>query len=150
MLFNKPKTHCKKWLIGYFSFEEMSICKIAYVNSPERSLALRQSLPAEMHSTFKLSSSVPQFVEIAPKGVTKGQALNIISKKLSILRSSMIGFGDQDNDIPLLNYVGCAVAMGNAPDSVKEYADFITATNDEDGVAVAIYHFLQYEGSHDE
>ena len=56
----------------------------------------------------------------------------------------MIAIGDNYNDMDMLQYAGVGIAMGNAPDIVKEKADDITATNDEDGVAKALekYFFI--------
>ena len=51
--------------------------------------------------------------------------------------------GDYENDIPMLQAAGYAVAMGNASDKVKEVADFVTKTNEESGVAWAMEHFLR-------
>lgn len=118
------------------------IYKIAYVNTPEETLRLRAKLQPQMFRDYEISSSVPQFVEIVPKGITKAKALGIVCKRLDITPEEIIAFGDQDNDIPLLDYAGCSIAMGNSPNAVKERATFITSTNDEDGVAVALEKYF--------
>lgn len=126
-----------------FDFNSTKIYKIAYVNSPEDTIKLRKELPNHILNNYEISSSVPQFVEIVPKGITKADALMHIQKKLCIKSEDIIAFGDQDNDIPMLIYAGCGIAMGNSPDVVKETASFITTSNDEDGVAVALEHFFK-------
>lgn len=123
-------------------FESAKIYKIAYVNTPEETLRLRTKLQPKMFRDYEISSSVPQFVEIVPKGITKAKALEIVCKRLSLTPEDIIAFGDQDNDIPLLDYAGCGIAMGNSPDAVKEKATFTTSTNDEDGVAVALEKYF--------
>ena len=54
----------------------------------------------------------------------------------------MIAFGDAENDIEMLQMAGIGVAMGNASPVVKEAADFVTASNEEDGVARAVERFI--------
>jgi len=74
------------------------------------------------------------FTEIVPKGVNKGSALNIVANMLNIDAKEIIAFGDNENDIEMLQFAGTGVAMGNAPDHVKMEADIVTDTNDNDGV----------------
>jgi len=127
-----------------FNFNNEKIYKIAYVNSPEKTKRLKSELPIEMFNNYEITSSVPQFVEIVPKGVTKAHALNIIGNKLHISAEEMMAFGDEDNDLPMIEYVGCGIAMGNATEQIKRKADYITATNDANGVAQAIDHFFVF------
>lgn len=120
-----------------------SFFKIAYVNSPEETKKLKAALPNRLFDNYEVSSSVPQFVEIVKKGITKARALELIESKLGVSSEDIMAFGDQDNDIPMLMHAGCAVAMGNASDEVKAISSFVTGTNDEDGVAQAIDHFFK-------
>ena len=119
-------------------FTQTEIFKVAYVNKPEATLRLKTSLPADMYDNFEISSSVPQFVEFTKKGVTKAYALDLLCKKMGIDPKEVVAFGDEDNDLPMLNFAGFGVAMGNASQPVKDAADHVTATNDEDGVAAAL------------
>lgn len=122
-------------------YTNIPIYKIAYVNTPEDTIKLRNKLPSFMFEKYEVSSSVPQFVEIVNRGVTKAGALALVQKKMGIESSEILAFGDQDNDIPMLKYAGGSVVMGNASDEIKAYATYVTKSNDEDGVAVAIEHF---------
>lgn len=54
----------------------------------------------------------------------------------------MIAIGDGFNDLSMIEYAGLGVAMGNAADGVKEKADYVTASNDDDGIAEVIYKFI--------
>ncbi len=74
------------------------------------------------------------FTEIVPKGVNKGSALKIVANMLTIDAKDIIAFGDNENDIEMLQFAGTGVAMGNAPDHVKAEADLVTDTNDDDGI----------------
>ena len=125
-----------------FDPSDITFFKIAYVNTPEETKKLRASLPEHLFNNYEVSSSVPQFVEIVKKGITKARALELIESKIGIAPNEIIAFGDQDNDIPMLKHAGCAVAMGNASDEVKALSSFVTGTNDEDGVAQAIDYFF--------
>lgn len=78
------------------------------------------------------------FVNITGKHCSSTSALDKILETLSIRASQVISFGDGDSDIPLLKAVGCGVAMGNAYDPVKKAADYVTASVDENGIAVAV------------
>lgn len=121
---------------------DTQILKIAYVNKPDETIKLRARLPAYLNEKYEISSSVPQFIEFVSKGITKSKALSIIGKRFQIGASEMIAFGDEDNDLPMLRDVGYSIAMGNASDKVKAEADFITLSNDDDGVAIAIEKIL--------
>lgn len=84
-----------------------------------------------------LFSDIPWF-KVAPKTATKENAILFLSDYLNIPTEQMIAFGDDFSDIGMLKLCGRGIAMGNAIPQVKEIADEITLTNDEDGVAVYI------------
>ncbi|MCR4426775.1 MAG: Cof-type HAD-IIB family hydrolase [Firmicutes bacterium] len=77
-------------------------------------------------------------VDVFASGVNKATGLKFITDTYAIDPSEVVAFGDGVNDTELLEFAGLGVAMGNSPDSVREAADIVTATNDEDGVAVII------------
>lgn len=70
--------------------------------------------------------------------VSKGQALKKLSNICTIKSSEIMAIGDGENDIPLFDFAGIAVAMGNGTVRAKQHADYVTADNDTDGVAAAI------------
>lgn len=78
--------------------------------------------------------STPYYLEINSKNVNKGVALKEICKILNISTSEVIAFGDGGNDIEMLKVAGLGVAMANAPEEIKNLADEITLSNNEDGV----------------
>jgi len=81
-------------------------------------------------------SSLGGLVEISAAGVTKASGLAWVAARLGVDAADAVAFGDMLNDVPMLAWAGWAVAMGNAHPAVKEVADEITVSNDEDGVAV--------------
>lgn len=81
-------------------------------------------------------------LEINAKNVSKGNAVEVLSKYLGINREDIICIGDNENDISMIEYAGLGVAMGNGIESLKSKADYITLTNDEDGVANVIDKFI--------
>lgn len=78
--------------------------------------------------------ATPYFGEVLIKGVNKGSGIAEVVKYLGAKQEDTIGIGDSSNDIDMLNYVGTAVAMGNALNEVKELADFVTTDVDNDGI----------------
>lgn len=89
--------------------------------------------------------SEPYFLEITPLGIEKASALSELLDILEITSDQLIACGDGLNDIPMLNFAGFAVAMENAYDETRMAADYISSSNEEDGVAEAIQKFILEE-----
>lgn len=83
----------------------------------------------------------PDFADILPAGGGKPCGLAEMLKHFGWTKENAIAFGDGGNDVAMLQYAGIGVAMGNAGDSVKAAADYVTAAIDEDGIAKALRHF---------
>ena len=94
---------------------------------------LRQEYP--FCSIFK---SMPNYLEIMSKEASKAAAADFLCTKLNIKTNETIAFGDNFNDLDLIQYAGLGVAMGNAPDPVKQQADVTTKTNDEEGLRLVL------------
>lgn len=92
------------------------------------------------HTTFTKSRAY--FLEFFSNKTSKAVAMEKLGEYYGISREEMIAVGDQTNDLPMIQYAGMGIAMGNAVDAVKAAADYITATNSEDGVAQAIIELL--------
>ena len=75
------------------------------------------------------------FIDINPQGISKGNAIIQLANYYGIDVKDVVVFGDQHNDLEMMKTAGIAVAMGNAIEEVKQVADFITTTNEEDGFA---------------
>ena len=85
-----------------------------------------------------VTSSAYYNMEIGPKGVTKGTAVKELAQMYNIPKEDIIAMGDNFNDISMIEYAGCGVAMENAESAVKDKANFQTKSNDDNGVAFAI------------
>ncbi len=97
--------------------------------------------PFEDEISFVMSA--PFYLEATAKGVTKADALARIGEKLGIDRENIISFGDAENDLSMIEYAGTGVAMGNASEILKEKADMVTLSNNEDGIAYALEKLLK-------
>lgn len=100
---------------------------------------LRLVRPALRHAAFPRWH--PDFVDIVSEGLSKSCAASLVLDRLGLSREECMAFGDGGNDIPLIEYAGTGVAMGNAADEVKASADHVTLSVDEDGVPAALRRF---------
>ena len=78
--------------------------------------------------------SLPRYLEIMSAEVSKSNAADFLCRSLGLTAENAIAFGDNYNDVDMLEFAGLGVAMGNAPDIVKERADRVAPSNDEEGV----------------
>jgi hydroxymethylpyrimidine pyrophosphatase-like HAD family hydrolase len=90
-------------------------------------------------------SETDSLLEISAPGVTKAFGLERLAATHGITADEVVAFGDMPNDVPMLVWAGHAVAVGNAHPDVIEVADEVTATNDEDGVALVIERLLGHK-----
>lgn len=86
--------------------------------------------------------SEPHYLELMPPNIDKAYSLSVLLDKLGLSREQLICCGDGFNDLSMIQYAGMGVAMANAQNVVKEVADYITLSNDEDGVAHVIHKFM--------
>ena len=77
-----------------------------------------------------------------PKGIDKAQSLLRLLDRVNLTPADMIAFGDGYNDLSMLRLAGMGVAMANAAPEVRADADYVTLSNEEDGVAAALEKFL--------
>ena len=100
-------------------------------------------LPKEFFERFNCMKSRTFLLEVVPKHVSKGDGLKMLGEILGISLDEMAACGDEENDLPMLTTVGYPVAMGNGSKEVKDVAKYVTATNEDSGVAQAIYHIIE-------
>ncbi|MEC0092782.1 Cof-type HAD-IIB family hydrolase [Paenibacillus macquariensis] len=116
--------------------------KILIVDDPayldEIAPILRGLLGDQVHIT----KSKPQFLEIMHHEGTKGHALTFLADHFNVELSETIAIGDSWNDHEMLEVAGLGVAMGNAIDALKEIADYVTLSNNEDGIKQVIEKFV--------
>ncbi len=111
-----------------------------FTDQPELRLQLMEELP-ERFENLCVSSSVSDNVEINQLRANKGEALTALADHLNVSREATLSFGDGLNDLSMLRDAGIGVVMANADDEVKQVADWITLSCDEDGVARGIEKF---------
>jgi Cof subfamily protein (haloacid dehalogenase superfamily) len=117
-----------------------SILKMVMTSEDKESLA---KCSKELKAfDIEVTSSYPINIEVMNKGVSKGNAVEFLAKYYKLDRSDIICMGDNDNDVSMIKYAGLGIAMGNGNEHAKEAADFITLSNEEDGVAYAIEKFV--------
>ena len=93
------------------------------------------------HVTTQVRST-PWYYEIMPKDISKGTSLYDIADFYDIDHADIIAFGDEMNDYSMIEMAGVGVAMANATDDLKKIADYITLSNNDDGIADYIYKFI--------
>jgi Cof subfamily protein (haloacid dehalogenase superfamily) len=89
-----------------------------------------------------VTSSIPNNLEINALGASKGEAIYRLADHLGISRDQTMAIGDGENDFTMIRMAGVGVAMKNASKELQAEANYITETNDEDGVAAAIYRLV--------
>lgn len=103
---------------------------------------LESKVPDAFHEQYTVMRSVDNSLEVLNKDASKGRSLKDLAKHLGVPRERVMAIGDSGNDVDMVDYAGLGVAMGNAVPAVKEVADAVTASNEEDGVAVALNRYL--------
>lgn len=88
-----------------------------------------------------------EVVEVIRQGLHKAVGLSQVSKWMDIPQERIIAFGDEDNDLEMIEYAGVGVAMGNGIDRLKSIANEVTTTNNDDGVAVMLRERLNLKNS---
>lgn len=109
--------------------------KCLAVGEPENILALHKDVMDNFSDCMNAFRSETFFLELVPKGIDKALSLQRLIDHLGISREEVIAVGDGFNDLSMIEFAGMGVAMANAQDAVKAAADYITLSNDEDGVA---------------
>lgn len=114
----------------------LKVSKILWYDDPERIEGWLQTDMFDGLTQTAYMRSNPEFLEFMSNKADKGTAVAVIAGYYGIRTSEILAFGDGENDITMLDYAGCGVAMANAAGEVKKHADAITVSNTEDGVAV--------------
>ena len=122
--------------------EDEAILKVMMVDEPEILAQAVAALPAEVYQRFTVVQSTPYFLEFLHPDSNKGTGVAALAAHLAISPEAIICVGDAGNDAHMLSYAGLGVAMGNATDEIKAMADFVTHSNQEDGVAHVIERFM--------
>lgn len=115
-----------------------SLNKMIVAHHPHVMKVIASKIKELLSDRYWLGLTAPGWLEIMPKGVTKGSGILNLSKQLHIPLSNMMAFGDGENDIEMLESVGYGVAMENALPNILDIAQDTCPSNNEDGVAQKI------------
>lgn len=114
-------------------------CKCVLVSDDEEALvSLETHWKKRLNGTLDAFRSEPYFLEVVPPGIDKANTLGVLMEQLGVTREEVIAIGDGVCDVTMIQLAGLGVAMGHSKDSVRVCADYVTASNEEDGVAQAV------------
>lgn len=123
-------------------FVDYDIQKCLLTAPGEQAAVYEKELQEKYGREASIYRSEPFFVEVMPLNVDKASSLDKVLPMIGMDREHAICCGDGFNDISMIRYAGLGVAMANAQPAVKEAADYITASNDEDGIVRVIREFM--------
>ena len=132
-------------VVEYTDFKtqvEYPINKCLIVGDPKPLHALEKRLSESLRGRAMVYRSAGFFLECVPPGIEKSQSLARLLGELGIKREEVIAVGDGYNDKGMIEYAGLGVAMANASIEVQDGADYITYSNEEDGVAHVVEKFI--------
>ncbi|WP_291293580.1 Cof-type HAD-IIB family hydrolase [Enterococcus sp.] len=137
------------WRLEEQSYEQIPLVlaenatEILKVALSSNQISLLQAVQEEMQQAgFRIVFSDTNYIEMMDPTIDKGAALAFLSQYLNVSPTQVVAFGDQQNDLEMLTFAGCGVAMGNAIPSLKAIADEITLSNNESGVGHKIIEIL--------
>jgi Cof subfamily protein (haloacid dehalogenase superfamily) len=135
----------KKQLLGekqYLTIARQGITKIIWMDKPEKINEHIQHVEINPVYGTRAVTSAPSLLEFMDESASKAEGLKIIAEYYGLDSSEIIAVGDNYNDLDMLRYAGLGAAMGNAPEEIKSAVDYVTLSNEEDGVAAVIKKFL--------
>ncbi|WP_096201494.1 Cof-type HAD-IIB family hydrolase [Bacillus sp. FJAT-45350] len=110
--------------------------QVKFFEEKEKELALKEL--QEMVPDIKLIDSKDGRIDIVQDGVSKARGLQVLGNKLGISLNEMVAIGSRVNDIEMITQVGLGVSMGNAPKEVRDVADWVTRSNNQNGVSYMV------------
>lgn len=122
--------------------------KCLIVGDPEILKDLELEMREKLQHCMSVYRSEPFFLELLPLGIDKAKCLEKLLERMQIDRKNVIACGDGFNDLSMIEFAGLGVAMANAQQVVKNAADYITLSNEEDGVAAVVEKFFFKKESH--
>lgn len=123
-------------------FVDFDVNKCLITVHPQKAPELLTVLQKKYGDILSIYRSEPFFIEVMPQHVDKAASLEKMLSSVGLAREDVICCGDGYNDISMIKYAGIGVAMENAQKSVKEVADFITDSNNSDGIVKVVNKFI--------
>ena len=121
------------------------INKCLIVGDPAPLHQLEIKLKKELEGRMDVYRSADYFLECVPLGIDKARSLDRLITTLGITKEEVIACGDGYNDLSMINFSGLGVAMSNAADDIKAQSDYVTLSNEEDGIAHVVDKFILSE-----
>ncbi|MBQ1234434.1 MAG: HAD family phosphatase [Oscillospiraceae bacterium] len=135
------KTKAKE-IVDFEELVQRGVTKLLWYDEPKSLDGWVDDLKGAGFEKTTFTKSRAYFLEFFSAYTSKAVAMEKLGEYYGIDKSEMIAVGDQTNDLPMIEYAGLGVAMGNAVDAVKAVAGYITDTNENDGVAKVIEKFI--------
>ena len=136
-------THSRACICGDEFYHVQGDCNKLLSRGGHDDLVARKALIEKTFpGRFNVLFSAPTFLEIMPQGVDKGEGIRRLGELYGIGTDEIMALGDSQNDLDMLKAAGFPVAMANAAEEVKAAAAYVTASNDDDGVAAAVEKFV--------
>jgi Cof subfamily protein (haloacid dehalogenase superfamily) len=117
--------------------------KMMVMSDADAIAAIQHHLKSVYDSRLNIYPSKPVYLEVMDPRGSKSNAVRFLIDRMKIDRSEVIAMGDNYNDREMIEFAGMGVAMGNAPDEIKAAANFVTDTNNNDGVRKALERFFK-------
>ena len=127
-------------MASYLNFQ---VPKFLLLDDGDYLALVEPRVKAALGKNFSVYRSEPYFLEVLPKGIDKAQSLARLLDVIGLTKEEMIACGDGYNDLSMIQFAGLGVAMENASDKVKNAADYVTLSNDENGVLHVIEKFMK-------
>jgi hydroxymethylpyrimidine pyrophosphatase-like HAD family hydrolase len=137
-----PEDHCERLddLLG--DLPDVPRKFLVTLNEPADRHCILEEMRAALGDSIHIVPTHPLLVEGLPCGVDKGRGLAWLAGYLGIPQSEVMAVGDNDNDIPMIEWAGLGVAMGQASEGALAAADWVAPDLEHDGAAVAVEKFI--------
>ncbi|MFP9084823.1 Cof-type HAD-IIB family hydrolase [Streptococcus equi] len=140
-------TTVKATSLSQLSSSSQIIFQAMYMGEKAALDAFEARVREKLSASFSVVRSQKTILEVMPECVTKASALKELTADLKLRPDQVMAIGDAANDLEMLAYAGLGVAMGNADEAIKKVADKVSLSNDQAGVAHAIYQLALPKGS---
>lgn len=134
-----------KTVPNFLDIINFPVAKCLIVGDPEPLAKLEPVMKEKLQDKMNVFRSEPFFLELVPRGIDKARCLSVLLEELDMTPQEMMVCGDGFNDLSMIEFAGMGVAMANAQEVVKKAANYITLSNEEDGVAYAVEEFILNE-----
>lgn len=135
---NQTAIHC----VSKEYFQHIPIYKMMFVGNSEQLDKVIPKIPKSFKEQFNLMRSLDCFYEFLHPRASKGRALKFLAKQFGMQPAEVLAIGDNENDLSMLSFAGISVAMGNAHEQIKQKVDYVTKTNEENGVQHSLQQLI--------